>query len=72
LRKFVPYFGYTLTEIDLYSSIIHKRIVHFEIGLHRLFFRRELDERVLQRIAGIRISDYFCFDFFVKAGKDKL
>jgi hypothetical protein len=48
-----------LRKVNVDPPVVDQNIVHFEIGLFAVFTVFEFDERVLQGIAGLFISDDF-------------
>jgi hypothetical protein len=71
LIELVPNLGNTLTKVDLYSSIVNKRVVHFEVCLNSLFLFGKLNKGILKRISSSTVSNDLCVDLFVETRKDE-
>jgi hypothetical protein len=60
-----------LTEINLYTAIIHQCVVHFEISLHGLLFFLKLGESILQRLTRALVSNNFYFHCRIESTEDE-
>jgi hypothetical protein len=68
LSILVPNMRDGLTEIDLYASVVHQGIVHFQIGFRRLGSRRKTDKSILQGRARIAVCNQVHLDIVVVVG----
>jgi len=50
---------YRLTEVNMYSAIIYKYVVHFKISLFAWLLIFKLHKCILQRVSSFCVSDHF-------------